>query len=135
MDFVDSECILVDKDCGNDPMKTGRWIAHKIFRPCNEVKEDSLYSNTKDLEPSFLEEYEKEYLQRQEYRTPYPTWNRVGRELEENQIVVLYEVYDLLRKEMFTIARGGKKPLRGPSPIASGIDGHPFVFLKYIDIS
>lgn len=133
LDFVDSECILVDKDCGNDPRKTGRWIAHKIFRPVDEVKRDPLYSNTQNLEPSFLEDREKEYLSRSEYRTPVVGWNNAAMELPENQLVVLYEVYDLIRKEVFTIARGAREVVRKAQPIPKGVDGHPFIFLKMIE--
>ena len=133
VDFVDADCIIVDKDCGNNPNKTGRWLAHKIFRPCSEVKKDPLYKNTADLEPSFLEPSEKDYLNRSEFRTPIMGVKRVGEELEENQIVVLYEVYDLLRKEMFTIARGAKLALREPGPMPLGVDTHPFVFLKFME--
>ncbi|MGW8179845.1 MAG: hypothetical protein ACWGQW_13955, partial [bacterium] len=106
------------------------WVAHKIFKPVEEIKKDPLYKNTAKLGPSALESRELEYLKRDEYKTPYMRFGRPGPALEEDDICVMYEVYDLYRGEVITIVRGHHTPVRGPEETPVGIDGHPFVFLK-----
>jgi hypothetical protein len=132
IDQVDPECFLVDRYCQNSIEKTGTWVAHKIFKPLKELLEDSLYdySAVKDLGPSTLEQAEKLYLQRDEqYLSPH-TWSP-GADLPENEIVVLYEIYDLKEKKVLTVARGAEKVLRPPEELPPGIDLHPFVVLKF----
>lgn len=132
IDHVDYECILVDKMCGQDPDKTGRWIAHKIFKSVEDVKRDSLYKNTANLEASALTTGERHYINKDEhYITPLRLRNNSETFLPENELVVLYEIYDLERDEVFTIAKDHDKVLRNPEPLPPGIDKHPFVFLKF----
>jgi hypothetical protein len=132
IDQVDPECFLVDRYCQNSIDKTGTWVAHKIFKPLKDLLEDSLYDwkAVKDLGPSTLEQAEKLYLQREEqYLSPH-TWSP-GADLPENEIVVLYEIYDLKEKKVLTIARGAEDVLRKPQELPPGIALHPFVILKF----
>ncbi len=131
LDWVDYECVLVDKNCSNDVDKTGKWVAHKFFRSVQELKDDPLYKGTEDIGPSALEDVEKSYLKQDEFKMPYLRFGDPGPPLDEDQVVVLYEIYDLHRGEVVTIARGHTKPLRGPEKLPPGIDGHPFEFLKF----
>jgi len=131
IDWVDYECVLVDRNCSNDVDKTGKWVAHKIFRSVQDVKDDPLYAGTVELGPSALEEVEKVYLKHDEFKMPYLRFGDPGPPLDEDQVVVLYEIYDLRRGEVTTIARGHDRPLRGPEETPPGIDGHPFEFLKF----
>ncbi len=132
IDQVDPECFLVDRYCRNDLTKTGHWVAEKIFRSIEDVQNDPFYDSekVKDLEPSALEEAERLYLKKEEgFKTPW-NWS-TGATLPENEIVVIYEIYDLKRGETLSIIRGAKDIVRGPEPIPEGVDKHPFVVLKF----
>jgi hypothetical protein len=130
VDWVDYECLLVDRDCSNNPDKTARWIAHKIFKPVEEVKKDPMYKNTGKLGPSALEDREREYLKQDDFKTPMTRMGRPGPALEEDEVVVLYEIYDMYRGETITIARDHNGPIRGPEDVPQGVGEHPFIFLK-----
>lgn len=133
IDQVDPDMIVVDRYCRNNFDKTGRWVAEKIFRSVEELQDDPFYpkSRTKDLEPSALYDAERAKLDTGEYLAK---WNYdTGKELPENEIVVLYEIYDTYNKQTLTIARGAKDVLRLPQPIPDGVRLHPYVFLKFYE--
>jgi len=131
IDQVDPDCFFVDRHCMNDPDKTGRFVAEKIFRSVEDVQNDPLYptARTRDLEPSPLVETERLRFEYGEgYRAQWQWDSSVN--LPENEIVVLYEIYDLKHDEVLTLARGAEDILRGPEPIPEGVDGHPYVVYK-----
>ena len=126
---VDPECILVDRDCRESVDKTGRWIAHKFFRPLHEILRDSNYTFTEEVSESALEQHERDYLKRNtEYLTPNLAQTARSSD-DENVIVVGYEIYDLVRDEMVTIIRGYVHPIKGPGPLPPGVKNHPFAIL------
>lgn len=135
IDNVDPDCVLVDKLCGNDPDKSGNWIAHKFFSSIQDLQEGGLYPDdrTDGLRASALEKAEEVRLKADEmkYKAHWQTTDGSYGSLPENDIVVCYEIYDLKRKQMLTIARGADKPLQDPEPIPPGIGQHPFIFLKF----
>jgi len=134
IDQVDPDMIVVDRYCRNDLDKTGRWVAEKIFRSVEDLQNDPYYSRkaTKDLEPSSLYDTERMKLQGSvSYRAMWQ--HDAGTELPENEVVVLYEVYDLYNKQVLTIARGAKDLLRKPEPMPPGVNLHPYVFLKFYE--
>ena len=130
IDQVDPDCLLVDRYCENDPDKSGHWIAHKIFTSVQKLQDDSYYpkEKTKDLGPSSLEDAER--LKLRDDQSMRTLWSQTGGTLPENEIIVLYEIYDLERKQVLTLARGAQDILRVPEPLPPGVDLHPFVFLK-----
>lgn len=133
IDTVDPDNIMVDRYCTNNLDKTGRFVAEKIYRSVQDMREDSLYETKrlKDLGPSSLTSDETEKLERTGYKAHWQ-WEP-GVTLPENEIVVLYEIYDLYNCETLTLARGARDIIRGPMPLPPGIDKHPYVFLKQIE--
>jgi len=133
IDQIDPDCIIVDRYCRNSLDKTGRFVAQKMFIPVEELQDDPLYpkSRTKDLSASSLEEAERRKLQADlTYRAKWQE-DTGGALLPENELVVVYEIYDLRNKEMLTLARGASKLLKDPGPLPPGVDLHPFLFLKF----
>lgn len=132
IDLVDPDNLIVNRHCPIDLDGGGRWVAEKIFVPLEEVKADSSYSASavKDLGPSALYTEEIEKMETEKGYMRYKGWEGEGTTLPENEFVVLYEIYDLKRKETLTIARGGRAPLREAGPLPPGVDKHPYVFLR-----
>lgn len=135
VDNIDPDCVLVDRYCGNDPDKTGSWIAHKFFMSVQELQECGLYEEERvsNLSASALEQAEKQKLKLEgtKYRSYWEHIQDTYEALPENNIVVCYEIYDLKRKQMLTIARGADKLLQDPEELPPGIGSHPFIFLKF----
>ncbi|MHC1625556.1 MAG: hypothetical protein ACXQS2_06105 [Methermicoccaceae archaeon] len=133
IDQVDPDCIVVDRYCRNDVDKTGTFIAQKIFTSVEKLKNDPMYpkSRTRNLRASALLEAERLKLQRERKYVGALRWETDGVSLPENEIVVLYEIYDLENRQMLTIARGADKLLSDPGSLPPGVKLHPFVFLKF----
>lgn len=132
IDQVDPDCIVVDRYCGNDVDKTGRFIAQKMFIPLQELRDSKEYKRSvvDKLEPSALHETERAKLDTAKKWRARWQWE-TGTQLPENEIVVVYEIYDLYHKSTLTLARGAHDMLKPPSPIPPGVDLHPFIFLKF----
>jgi len=134
IDQVDPDMITVDRYCRNDVDKTGGFVAEKIFRSVEDLQSDPYYPRrkTRNLEPSALYDAERAKLQKDsQYRARW--LYDAGAELPENEIVVLYEIYDLKNKQMLTIARGAHDVLKRPRPLPPGVKLHPYVFLKFYE--
>ena len=132
VDQVDPECFLVDRYCGNNLDKTGRWCAEKFFCSVEDIQNNPLYkkSKVKNLSASALTPSEREYLGNN--KRIFSAWDvQAGVPLPENEIVVGYEIYDLEREETLTIIRGAPDIIRGPEPTPQGVPLHPFVILKF----
>jgi len=142
IDRIDPDHIIVDKDCGHF-LEDGEWVAQKYVETLGRVKENKLFKNVKGLKGSFLREDEREKVGERRgesvggmafkpvFDAEDSTSTPSSKELEDEALVVYYEVYDLTKDLFIVFARGHKKPLRGPMPIPQGINGHPFAFLRF----
>jgi len=132
IDDVDPDNFLVDRYCRNSIEKTGRWVAEKSFRPLEEIQADPSYTEkaVKNLGPSSIEESELTQLRRLDGFQKYGDFD-AGTLLPENEIVVVYEIYDLVNKEVLSLARGAHDLLSPPGPLPPGVDSHPFITLKF----
>jgi len=50
---------------------------------------------------------------------------------KEDEPYILWEVYDLDRKEWFIFSPGSEDFLKGPSPLPKGVETHPYAVLRY----
>ncbi len=97
------------------------WIAHAVFRPLEDVKQDTKYRNTKDLKGGF-ERTQATQLHRDLVA-------RHGPDMAKDQnLALLWEIRDLKRKEILTISEG---QLLLQSEDALQIEGFPYEFLVF----
>lgn len=123
-----------------DSMENITWVAERIECTLDEVKENPLYKNTSDLKPHQVR-YDEKQAEEQRKRgegmaTPMVGGNSslAGTSLNEDRqdLVVLWEIYDVEEKRIITIAEGYDQELRD-DPLPPGIRDHSYVFLWFID--
>jgi len=84
----DTEAINAPHDC--------RWMAHKIVKPVDAIKNSKVYSNTEDLEGNYA---------------PSEYYNENGdvKKYDEDPQVCLWEIWDKDTNKVYTIADGCDK--------------------------
>ncbi len=114
--------ILVDPEA-TDPENL-RWIAQKVIRDLAEVRVDERYkvSARRKVKADATIERDKDSAD---------TWRRSTQAVdivEDTDRIVIWEFYDLVRKEMMVFASTGEQFLIDPTPIEYA-SGHPYEFL------
>lgn len=120
---------LVDEDAG--PLKdTVSWVAQRIKRPVEDVKKDKRYRESVRIRVQATESREGPQKER-DYRQKGGLASE-GRSETTPDIAVLWEIYDLKTDEWMVISEGADNFLLGPEPVPIGIDGDPFVDLRFV---
>ena len=117
------EDISFNIDC-LDPPHDCRWMAHQIVRPIDEVKKNKRFSGREDLKATFFH---------------HNIGNKEGAPLTSKGImddpmlqkVRMWEVWDITKKEVFTLAEGLDKYLEKPKKWPYEMRGFPFSFLAF----
>lgn len=52
-------------------------------------------------------------------------------EKKDQDIYVLWEIYDLKNKEWLTICEGGSEPIESPDSLPPGVENHPYSILRF----
>lgn len=99
-----------------------RWIAERIIKPLEAVKNSSLYENTEDLKPSFLisNKLPGSYSDQRKKPIAY----------DDVPYVVLWEIWDRDTNTVCTIAEGCEKYLM-EKEWPYEMDGFPYVMLRF----
>lgn len=123
-----------------DSIENITWVAERIEYTLEEVKSHPLYKNTSNIKPSTSRtvsttgDYERDE-ENQRKRGDIARSNIFStaqrKEGEKEDIVIVWEIYDLVEGKMITIAEGHDLPLM-EQDIPPSIDGHPYVFLFFI---
>ena len=124
---VHPDDLLVDEDAG--PLEEDiQWIAQRIRRRVDEVRDDKRYTADvrKTVQPTEITDQDEKA---KEYR-------KKGKALSDSEepagdVVVTWEIYDLKKKEWLTVAEGCDEFLTDPDDIPKGIERHPFSFLRF----
>jgi hypothetical protein len=103
-----------------DPPHDCRWIAHRFFRPLADVQANERYSHTKELLGSPL--IPDDHPQRR---------TGVGSDGSETLWVKMYEVWDIVNKQVFVVAEGLDRYLEKPKKWRYKMRGFPFSFLSF----
>jgi hypothetical protein len=124
---VHPDDFLVDEDAGplDDDVS---WKAQRIKRPLEDVKADKKYRKAaRDLVKATEINDESERLREQR--------KKGGVYAKENEAspdtVVLWEVYDRKNKNWLVLAEGCNEFLIEPEEIPPGIDGDPFIDIRF----
>lgn len=126
IDRISPAAMIFDTEA-TDTFEDGRYIIEEIVRPLEDVKKDSKYSNTKDLEHNYVVKIglgiSEGDLQKDEY-------SELSSDLKR---ITLYEIYDIEHDKLKVIAEGHDWFLRNDE-MPEGIDKHPYSFLCFNDI-
>lgn len=120
---VDPFCMYVDSDATS--MKDIRWIAQKIRRPLNEVKNDKRFNAAAREEVKATST--SSYRDNPGITTMNDSINQVDSYCE------IYEYYDIDSGEMCVFADTGDKFLVKPTKIPFAF-GHPFQMIRNYDV-
>ena len=122
IDWVSYRNIIIDPDGENDFMQH-RWVAIEQIRYLDEVKDDPLFDNTKELKET------GDYTD-DENRVNYETWLEGEDEEDKAKLVRLFHLYDFVGDRYLVLADGHGKALRDEiTPL--GITHSPLAFLRY----
>ncbi len=108
----------------NDPPFDCKWIAHEIWTPLDEIQENKEFKHTADLSPSIKDD------QGTGDRDPMDALRRFG---PDEKMIKMYEVWDKMSGEIFTITEGCEYYIRPPKKWPYEMRGFPFSFLRLND--
>ena len=103
-----------------DPPHDCRWIAHRIVRPLSDVKSNSRYVNTETLEGSSAQPNDGVEMTDDERRF-----------MSDVKWVTLWEVWDKVNDQVYTLAEGHDRYLEPPKKWPYKMRGFPFSFLGF----
>lgn len=123
-----------------DSIENLTWVAERLEYTLEEVQANKLFKNTEDLKPHQVRYDEKtreeERKRGSDMASPMVGGNSslAGTTLNEDRqdIIVLWEIYDIEEKRILTIAEGHDKELRD-DPLPPGVRDHSYIFLWFID--
>ena len=120
-----------------DSIENITWVAERIEYTVEEVKNNPLYKNTSNIKPYTQRTVENDRERKEEQERKVGDIARstiFGREdrkdLEREDIVVVWEIYDISKGKMVAIAEGHDLPLMNED-IPRSIEKHPYVFLFF----
>lgn len=124
IDWVHYRHMIIDPDGGNDFMKHA-WVAHEYVRSLEDVKNDSLLENTKDLEAT------GDFYRVEDHTSTMsrPEWLNDEHVAEKAKQVRLFEIWDLRNERLIILADGYGKYLRNEA-VPRGTRYSPFVFYR-----
>ncbi len=108
----------------NDPPYDCKWIAHEVWMPLAEVQENKDFKHTAELSPSIKDEGQVGD------RDPVDSLRRFG---PDDNMIKMYEVWDKMRGEIFTVTEGCEYFIRAPKAWPYEMKGFPFSFLRLND--
>lgn len=118
---------LVDEDAG--PLEDDvKWMAQRILTPIDDVKGDKRYpaSIRNTIKPTEVTDQTEKDRERRKKGSVYAAGTKIDAE-----VVVIWEVYDLKKKQWFQVAEGNPEFLIKPDDLPKGTEKHPFVFIKW----
>jgi len=131
-------CIIFDPWA--DSIENCKWIAEEVEYTVEEIKNNDLFKNTEDIKAtSIIRTGEGDQLKQKEKirkkgdklegKRTTSFWGEKG-EYDEQEVVTLYEIYDIENNQIIVIADGHELELR-EDPTPNGIEGHPYEFLIF----
>lgn len=109
------DSVVFDPDA-LDPPHDCEWIAHYVWLPLENVKNNPRYKNTKDIQASYTKD-------------KYSNSDEVSD--KNSGKACLIEVWNIKTKQVFTIAEGVDDYVEDPKPWPYELRGYPFSFLKF----
>jgi len=116
---------------------TWAWVAQRVRMPLNEAKKDPRFNKAalKKLEgkgeAKDQEERDREQRKKGDIKGRSEYDMDPKRHPKEEEIVALWEIYNLKDKTWSVIAEGGEAPLVESEPLPPGMEDHPFAILRF----
>jgi hypothetical protein len=129
LERIHPDDFLVDEDAG--PLEEDiRWKAQRIKRPLEEAKKDARFDKgvrSKLKATEVKEDTDKEREQRKKGHGRVTETDKT----KKPDIIVEWEIYDKYNDEWLVVAEGNDDFLVKPEDIPKGIEGDPFVDLRF----
>lgn len=124
---VHPDDIILDEDAGTLEEKWG-FIAERVRMTREEARKDKRFKKSvvKKIEPVDREPSGRKSLL-SFFQFAMPT----TKETKEEDILIMWEIYDLKNKEWLMIAEGADEPLIKPGPLPKGVEKHPYSILRF----
>jgi len=105
-----------------DPPHDCRWIAHRFFRPIEDVKANENYSASarEQIQGDVLEDT---LVDKDNNMDSFTRWAK------------LYEIWDIVEEKVFVIAEGVDEFMEAPKEFPYKMRGFPFSFLSFNQIN
>ena len=117
------DCIVFDPD-SVDPPYDCKWIAHMVWAPLDDVKKNPRYKNAAQVRP----------MMRKSKDSKDTTANELEGEYDE-PMACLHEVWDIKKREVFTVSEGMDDYLEPPKQWPYKMKGYPFSYLNFNPIN
>lgn len=112
-------------------IKRARWVAHRIIRHIDEVKQDEKYSNRRDLKPNMsMEDFVRSYRMIPKLKMGGRTLVAASKSLKR-EYVEMWEIHDRATGRIMVMTKDLDKWLRNEQD-ALQLDGLPFVSFSLI---
>lgn len=105
----------------DDPPYDCTWIAHKVWFPVEDIKNDDRFQNTETL--SGDDRFRIDY-------TSYTSTDKLRYD-SDTPMACLYEVWDKRTKQVFVISDSVDKYIQAPRPWPYKMEGFPFSYLRF----
>jgi hypothetical protein len=112
------DSIVFDPDA-LDPPHDCAWVAHSVWVPIDEVKNNPRYKNTKDLQATYSK------------TEAYGRGNKDEKNDKYAGKCRLTEVWHMVNKKVFTITEGVADYIEAPKDWPYQFKGYPFSFIKF----
>lgn len=117
---------------GTRKLSQASWIAHRVIRHIDHLKNDPKYENTSRLEPTLsMEDFTKSYTCVSQTNHIHGYQTRMDRAFGDAEFCELWEIHDKRTERIYTIATGHDKFLRNEVDLLQ-FDGLPFVALSFV---
>jgi len=122
---VHPDNIFWDRDAGPLEDDWG-WIAHKIelSRPSAEAD--------KTLNARAVSTANKKPRKEEDYVRSATYGSKVVQQDPDEEVLTLYEIYDLKKKQWLKVLEGADVLAMDPEPVPMGVEGHPFCILRFV---
>lgn len=114
---------------GTHEIPDAPWVAHRVVRHVEDIRQDPKYSKTKDIQPSLsLRDFVLSY---RSILKPYRIGSLPTGAQQTSEYVELWEIHDRRTRRLYVITSEGTEFLRNDFD-ALQIDGLPFVSFSFI---
>jgi len=124
---IDPDDMLFDEDAG--PLQDSwKWVAQKIRMTKQEALDDPRY---KKSAVKSIKGKKRKADEDQKKGIISSLVDKVRGEKPEDEVVDIWEIYDIKACEMLSIAEDAEEPVMKPRSLPPGIEKHPFSFLRF----
>lgn len=128
---VHPDDIVFDEDAGSLEEKWS-FIAERVRMTREEARKDSRFNKTvvKTL-TTRSKEADRDERKPKSFFSSFFSKSIPNKDEKDDDLIIIWEIYDLKEKEWLTIAEDADAPLISPKPFPKGIEDHPYSILRF----